>query len=145
VIENLLPDEILALTLYGESRGESLEGQVAVANVIMNRWKDNPIKYKTIREVCLEPYQFSCWNSSDPNFDKLTALAETLVAGKQIPSVLKQCLYIARGIMGSNFTDNTKGAKHYMTSGLLNSVNRPKWANRREGEIVIGNHTFFNV
>lgn len=144
-MENLLPDEVLALTIYGEARGESIEGQIAVANVVMNRWRGNLGKYKTVKEVCLEPYQFSCWNKNDPNHDKLLALAKEMEFDKPTNPALKQCLYIARGVMGYNFLDNTKGAKNYMTTELLNSEGSPKWAEVRKNEKVIGNHTFFNV
>lgn len=141
---DLLPDEILALTIYGEARGESIEGQIAVGNVIINRWRANPEKYKTVKDVCLEKLQFSCWNENDPNYPKLIELAD-LLSKNIIPDRIKQQLYIARGVMGMNFNDNTKGAKNYMTTKLFNSDKRPKWANVRTGEIVIGNHTFFNV
>ncbi len=144
LIESLLPDEILALTIYGEARGETIEGQIAVANVIMNRWKGNSGKYKSVKEVCLEKNQFSCWNKDDPNRSKLEDLGDKLDKG-QIPNEIKQELYIARGVLGYNFYDNTKGSLYYMTTNLLNSDNRPKWANNRSNEIKIGNHTFFNV
>lgn len=47
-------------TIIYESSGESLEGQVAVAKVIRNRAKDRRLSFD---EVCLQPYQFSCWNT----------------------------------------------------------------------------------
>lgn len=142
---DLLPDEILALTIYGEARGENIEGQIAVGNVVMNRWKDGPSKYKSVKDVCLEPYQFSCWNKTDPNYEELLKLGKLIEEGKKISSTLNQCLYIARGMMGYYFLDNTNGSKYYMTSSLLNSDRRPKWAEVRRDEIKIGNHTFFNV
>lgn len=145
MLESLLPDEILALTIYGEARGEFTEGQIAVANVIMNRWKTNPTKYKTVRDVCLEKLQFSCWNDNDPNYPKLLLIGRALYDNKPVNEIMKQCLYIARGAMGMNFLDNTKGAKYYMTYDLLNSPNRPKWADVRIKEVRIGNHVFFNT
>lgn len=64
--------DILARTIYGEARGESISGQEAIASVILNRvafakrrgryWWGN-----TIAGVCLAPWQFSCWNENDPN------------------------------------------------------------------------------
>lgn len=142
---NLLPDEVLALTLWGEARGETIEGQVAVANVIMNRWKSNPSKYKSIIDVCLEPKQFSCWNEDDPNKAKMDLIATKVDSG-MIPPEIKQQIYIARGVLGFNFHDNTKGSKHYITTSLFDSENRPRWAKHPTNDPVrIGNHIFFNV
>src|SRR5258705_5674072 len=137
--DSLLPDEIMALTIYGEARGESIEGQIAVANVIMNRWRANLTKFKTVKEVCLEPFQFSCWNKSDPNYDLLERSGQNILDGKQLDSVLKQCLYISRGVMGFNLNDNTRGAKNYMTTQLLDSDRRPGWAKNRTNELMMGN------
>jgi spore germination cell wall hydrolase CwlJ-like protein len=145
VMNELLPDEVLALTIWGEARGESIEGQVAVANVIMNRWKNNLAKYKTVTDVCLEPRQFSCWNESDPNKVKLDKLMGQISRGV-VPPELKQQLYIARGVMGFNLTDNTKGSRHYITNKLYDSEQRPRWAKTPITDpIRIGNHVFFNV
>lgn len=144
-VESLLPDETLALTIWGEARGESVEGQIAVANVIMNRWRNNPEKYKSVKEVCFEPKQFSCWNDNDPNREKLRILSDQLDRGV-VPSQIKQQLYIARGILGFNLLDNTKGSRNYVTRNLYDSENRPSWAKHPITDpIRIGNHVFFNV
>jgi len=144
-MNELLPDEVLALTIWGEARGESVEGQIAVANVIMNRWKNNLGKYKTVTDVCLEPRQFSCWNESDPNRTRINKLMSQISRGV-IPQELKQQLYIARGILGFNLVDNTRGSRHYITAKLYDSENRPRWAKTPITDPVrIGNHVFFNV
>lgn len=63
-----------AKTIWAEARGEPLEGQIAVANVILNRarqggwWGDDVVK------VCRKPKQFSCWNNGDPNRAKMNGL-----------------------------------------------------------------------
>ena len=46
----------LALNLYHECRGEPLAGQIAVAHVVMNRAEK---RGKSLREIVLQPYQFS--------------------------------------------------------------------------------------
>ena len=48
----------------------------AVGFVIMNRYKISKIKGKfwwgnNISEICKKPYQFSCWNKKDVNYEKL--------------------------------------------------------------------------
>ena len=146
ISNNLLLDEIFALTLYGEARGEKVEGQIAVANVIMNRLKHYPSKYKTVADVCLEKEQFSCWNESDPNYSVLEALSQQMIKNNIMETTLRQCLYIARGVLGGNFLDNTKAALHYLTNNLFNSNKRPSWAaNPSNPPITIGNQVFFNV
>ena len=67
--------DILARTLWGEARGESLAGQIAVAWTIRNRVKDGKDKSwwgEGYASVCQKPYQFSCWNRNDPNFAYLS-------------------------------------------------------------------------
>lgn len=59
--------DILARTIYGEARGEPWEGKIAVAWVVRNRAERGGWWGDTIREVCLKPWQFSCWNETDPN------------------------------------------------------------------------------
>jgi len=67
--------EIMAKTIYGEARGESRQGQKAVACVIFNRFRSGKwFAAKTLAGVCLKPLQFSCWNKSDPNSQILANL-----------------------------------------------------------------------
>ena len=55
--------EIVTATLILEAGGEYSEGAMqAVHEVIMNRVAKRKL---TPREVCLQPYQFSCWNGKD--------------------------------------------------------------------------------
>lgn len=56
--------EVFAKTIYAEARGEPLEGQQWVAWVIKNRAYRNKPYWggNTIKGVCLQPYQFECWN-----------------------------------------------------------------------------------
>ena len=68
--------DILARTIWGEARGEGVEGMKAVANVVLNRVKISKDRGgfwwgNDITSVCKKPFQFSCWNKSDPNFKKL--------------------------------------------------------------------------
>ena len=73
---NLMDIDTLARTLYGEARGESRQGKIAVACVVLNRvkrkkmcgWRDiNGYRVATVAATCLKPWQFSCWNKNDPN------------------------------------------------------------------------------
>ena len=51
--------KIIAITILAEARGEGCGGMYAVAAVIAQRAFE---RKRTPKEVCLKPYQFSCWN-----------------------------------------------------------------------------------
>jgi len=71
--------DIVAMTILGEARGEGKAGMYAVACVIAQRsieWKRNG-KSITPKQVCLQDWQFSCWNKDDPNRNKLPILLKT--------------------------------------------------------------------
>lgn len=143
---SLLPADIFYLTIVGEARGEPVEGQIAVGNVIMNRLKSNPNKYKIVHDVVLEPLQFSCWNITDPNRKMLEELANKILFGKDFPDnpVYVQCRYIAQGVYNRSLMDNTFRATHYMTTSLFHSDKRPAWAKfPRTDPISIGHQVFF--
>ena len=52
--------EVTLVTLFGEARGEPVEGLIAVGSVIRNRVKAARFG-STYRAVCLARWQFSCW------------------------------------------------------------------------------------
>lgn len=135
--------EILTLTLIGEARGEPIEGQVAVASVIMNRARTSKL---TVGEICLAPKQFSCWNENDPNRFLLDELAGRFLIGNklEVPSY-RQCLCVARGVLKDEILDNTHGSMHYLTNQLFNSDVRPQWASNPKFPLIKGSQTFFNI
>ena len=51
--------KIIAITILAEARGEGHGGMYAVAAVIAQRAFE---RKRTPTEICLKPYQFSCWN-----------------------------------------------------------------------------------
>lgn len=127
------------LTLWGEFRGEPVEAQIAGAHVIFNRWLIN--KSQTIKEVCLKPYQFSCWNLSDSNLSKLIEVFEE---SKSSPLV-KQLKFIAAGVMSSSLLDNTNGATNYLTVSLYASPLAPEWTKKMRAEKQYGKTIFLKV
>ena len=72
--------DTLARTIFGEARGEPIKGQEAVASVVLNRVKVAQARGgrywwgHDIISVCQKPYQFSCWNKSDPSYQRLTTV-----------------------------------------------------------------------
>ncbi len=130
--------DILARTLWGEARGESLAGKEAVAAVVMNRVRLAQKRGKmwwgnSIVEVCTKKYQFSCWLENDPNYFKLRAV------GSDDPN-FATCLRIARRAVQGNLADNTNGADHYHAHYVS-----PKWALDRVPVAEIGGHVFYKL
>ena len=126
-------DDILARTLFGEARGEGDAGMQAVANVIVNRAAQPCWWGATVKEVCLKPYQFSCWNAGDPNRSVIIALGDT-------NSIYTDALDIARGAIDGSLPDITNGATSYYAKGTP----EPKWAFGKDSCAVVGRHLFFN-
>ena len=133
-----LEADVLARTLWGEARGEGEDGMQAVANVICNRaaiaqakggyWWGNDI----IR-VCQKPYQFSCWNRSDPNFAKLQNVDESDL-------YFATALRLARRAVIGCMKDITGGATHYHAAGI-----EPYWARKEKPVFVLGRHIFYRI
>lgn len=143
-LTKLSSTEVLALTIYGEARGEVLNGMIAVGDAIRNRV--NSDKKNTYNTVCLAREQFSCWNSNDPNYPILTEMANQLLLGQAINNLIWiKCLWVAEGIVNNFTADIDNGAKYYMTNTLFNSHGRPSWASLAKNIKVIGNQTYFSV
>jgi len=117
----------MAMNIYHESRGEVIEGQIAVAHVTANRvnnenWPNN------ICDVVYQNKQFS-WTflikDQTPKDEKLWA----------------QAMIIARDVIIGNTVDPTEGAVFYHA----NYVN-PSWAEQKSMSIskIIGVHIFYN-
>lgn len=120
--------EVVAMTILGEARGEGKRGMYAVASVIAQRsiaWG------KTAQAVCLQRKQFSCWNTSNKNRAKLRLLLNTPEAAyaKQLAIHLQQ---LNRKWIGN--------ADHYCTLRT-----RPYWAKGKKPTATIGNHKFYKL
>jgi N-acetylmuramoyl-L-alanine amidase len=132
----------LGLTLWGEARGEPIEGKIAVANVIRNRLKSGRWG-ETYRGVCLWPWQFSCWKKEggEANYMDVQRLARALVDGETPEdNVLRECLWIAHGMVGEWITDNVKGATHYHVASMNP---KPSWAIGKTPVCSIHAHDFY--
>lgn len=124
--------EALSRTIYGESRGESYIGQIAVAWVVKNRAAKPSWWGKTIEEVCFKPSQFSCWNHGDPNLDVIHA------ATPNVETYLR-AMGIAALVIAGNIPDPTEGATHYHSTG----IGPPLWSEKMAKTVVIGHHQFY--
>lgn len=118
---------LLAIGVWGEARGESPKGRTAVAHVILNRAR---LKKRSIADVLLAPWQFSCFNKADPNRDKIDKLVAS--GGKSISlGEWAVCWRAAVEALAGQTADNTGGATHYCVRKLWARPTKPgakpKW------------------
>ena len=120
--------DIVPLTIWREARGEGEPGMAAVYHVIANRaaagrsWPVYP------ERVCLQAYQFSCWNSSDPQRDLYPKMGDNAYA-------------LAAAICLQPGTDPTGGATAYYDT----SIPAPSWATPENFTVQIGKVRFHRV
>ena len=122
--------DIAAKTVWGEARGEGDLGMLAVACVLVNRAK---LKDAHLADVCLKPFQFSCWNEVDTNKPKIESLTPDDSFYRQAMISVLQAIDRA----GSD-KDPSRGATHYATITA-----RPWWADKMEMCATIYHHMFF--
>ena len=129
---------LLAITVWGEARGESDKGKLAVAWVICNRMRRQGSR---ISHIVLKPWQFSFWNTEDPSRWKISDI-------DPMSATWLGCEAAARGALYMSQPDPTNGAEFYMNVDLVRRQHGgtlPKWwatDTSPNGEVKIGEHTF---
>lgn len=129
--------EVLARTLWGEARGEGLAGQLAIAWTIRNRVFDGKNKSwwgEGYAGVCLAKWQFSCWNSNDPNYAYLSG-AKPIPVGQ-----FKQAMEAANAVIDGTVEDMTGGATHYYATSMPKP---PAWIKGAKLTLAMGHHKFY--
>lgn len=128
----------LALNIYHEARDQPFIGQVAVAQVVMNRIQDerypnNPCdvvrqgptyswtKDFPVRHRC--QFSWYCDGKSDKAKDK---------------EAWDQSVTIAHGVYHGNLDDFVEGATHYHAYYVY-----PEWAETKTKVVRIGDHIFY--
>ncbi|MFD2174872.1 cell wall hydrolase [Rhodobacter lacus] len=120
--------QCLAQTLYHEARGESIPGQVAVAEVVLNR-VDDPRFPRTVCGVVKQGSSQGCQFSwtCDGRSDRIGDRAAWDRAAR-----------IARAMLDGAPRALTDGATFFHTRAV-----KPGWAKRFEQTVRIGGHTFY--
>ena len=128
----------LALNIYHEARDQPFIGQVAVAQVVMNRvyddrypddvcgvvmqgptysWKpDFPVRHRC-------QFSWYCDGKSDKTPDE---------------GAWQKAMMIAQGVHTGNLDDFVEGATHYHATYVL-----PEWAESKTPVVQIGEHVFY--
>lgn len=119
--------EVLALNIYHEARGESIDGMIMIAEVTLNRV--NHSRYpNNICSVVYQRSQFS-WTHTiqnhTPNDTKSWELAQEL----------------AEGILSGEIDTLGTRATHFLNPNRVSRI--PSWTNSFEMVGRVGNHVFY--
>lgn len=120
--------QCLTEAIYFEARGESLRGQIAVAEVILNR-VDSPLYPGSVCGVVKQRGGGGCQFSyvCDGRKDRMREKAAADLAGR-----------IARAMLDGAPRLLTEGATHFHTRAV-----RPGWSKRFAHTTTIGAHAFY--
>ena len=119
-------------TVVQEASSESLDGQVAVAEVIQTRMRLKIQSDGTVEGTVLKPYQFSGWNTKDPNRIRSIRASRT--------NFLKAAIsWFTAELTPNRLTD---GATHYFNPDV---VPEPAWARGIVPIRIIGHHKFYKL
>ena len=113
----------LAENIYHEARNQPVEGQVAVAQVTLNRVHSAKF-HNTVCEVVYAPYQFSWTSSKNKPIQDAKAWLMSLV--------IAQVVLIAHS-KNPEFT-----ATHFHARSV-----KPSWARKKKKVVAIGDHVFY--
>jgi N-acetylmuramoyl-L-alanine amidase len=123
----------LALVLWREARGESLDVRKGIANVILNRVAKPCWWGEDAMSVCFKKWQFS--SLTDPNDKQLTTWPRANLIEWQ------ECLLIAMRAIDGELENTIKGADSYYDV----SINAPKWAAKDCFVCQIGKIKFYDT
>ena len=133
----------LATTIYGEARGESHFGQVAVAYTLVNRAVNS-----TICKVALAPYQYSIYNDN-PELRQAAMSLRVIPTGMNVidKAAWKKSFEIAKAVLQKTIPDPTNGATHYLSPVAMKALHYqyPTWSHQFELVAVIENHQFYRA
>ena len=126
------PQEVIAHTLWGEARGEPIEGIQAVTSVIYNRTRhylashQSELPEDAMQAVCLSPHQFSCW--SDGAFIQ------------ELPHICNKwsdCIFITSSLISGQFQPIIDATSYHADSC------KPYWTDSMTFICQIGKHLFY--
>ena len=120
----------LSEALYFEARGETVKGQFAVAEVIMNRVKSARFPDNVcgvINQGTGRKYQCQFTYTCDGNPERISE-----------PQAWDRVSKIARAVLDGRAPELTQGATHYHTTAV-----RPRWSRVYTHTASIGVHRFY--
>lgn len=134
-------EKCLATMIYGEARGESERGQVAVAYTALNR----AVK-STLCSVVLAPKQYSIFNNNPAlRAAAMSPHLEPTQKGVIDKASWAKALTVARAVMRGHVSDPTNGATNYLAPVLMKKkkYTYPKWSKQYRLVAKIDSHLFY--
>ena len=130
--------DVLAKTIWGEARGQSIAVKDAIANVVLNRVKiaEQHGRYwwgNSIIAVCQKAYQFHCWTRTSPIYKEI-------VFSQPNNKEYMTCVDIAVDAIDREILDNTHGATHYHRVS-----EDPYWAKGEKPTAIIDGFKFYKL
>ena len=127
---------LYAGVIFGEARGESYEGKVAVAWVIRNRKERGGWFGKDYIEVMTKEYQFSSLLLDNVNSKKIKD-----PLSHEPFSVWAECYQLADKVSKGKIPDPTNGATHFFDDSIAD--NPPSWILGLKFKVKIGHILFY--
>lgn len=128
----------LALNVYHEARDQPFIGQVAVAQVVMNRVDD--LRYPdTVCEVVEQGPTYS-WKPDFPvrHRCQFSWYCDGKSDKPRDEQAWSNAMMVAHGVFYGNLDDFTEGATHYHATYV-----HPEWAATKTEIVQIGDHIFY--
>jgi len=143
-VDDRLLDELecLALNIYHESRGDSLAGQAAVADVVLNRVEED--RYPdTVCEVVKQAVLIENWKGNivpKRHQCQFSWFCDGVADEPGDPDAWAEALLLAEETMNGNWRGITEGSTHYHAAHM-----RAVWSNDRGMKYTgtIGQHEFY--
>ena len=143
----------LSMNVFHEAKNQSVEGQIAVAEVVMNRVADTrypntvcevvyqgPTResWKTKKQKDLPKYKRIYYPIRDRSQFSWYCDGKTDDIPKYDHNAWQIATWVANGVLHGKLKPITKGATHYHADYVL-----PEWAETKTKTKVIGNHIFY--
>ena len=128
----------LALNIYHEARDQPFIGQVAVAQVVMNRVKDD--RYPdNVCDVVMQGPTYS-WTEDFPvrNRCQFSWYCDGKSDKPKDNTAWEKARLIAHGVYNANLDDFVEGSTHYHAVYV-----RPEWAETKVPVVQIQDHVFY--
>ena len=128
----------LALNVYHEAKNQSYIGQVAVAQVVMNRVED--ARYpNTVCDVVKQAQTYK-YNPSIPikNKCQFSWYCDGKSDKPEEPKAWRDAMHVANGVYNGHITDFVEGATHYHAYYV-----NPSWAKVKKYVLRIDDHIFY--
>ena len=120
------------LTLLQEASGEPMAGKVAVAEEILNRTKQRFFSHGTVASTVLWPWQYSGWNTKDPNRLRTAVLDD---ADPEVRSCIEAWTRARTG------PPSLPGVTHHYNPTIVPTP--PDWVHEMTLLAEIGHHRFY--